>query len=188
MDVDYIPEDDDKEETRVSSQEAQFIGPDWKFEMYLTFLSPFVWLGILSLVGPFILGFIDVPLINRLEASVPSWGFVALGAGLILIGVISAHLLYINTSYIVKDKKLFISGGVVNKKVNTVPLRFVFDCDISASANEQIFGVQTLTLRATDEGRRNSTLKLRFITDGEACRDLILKDSAANDARVISSL
>lgn len=186
MDIDYIPEDVEgrNDDVEVSS----LLGPNWAYEVTLTFFSPFIWLGLVSLIGPVILGFFNIPLITKIEETIPDWTFVAIGAALITIGVTYSHFLYINTTYILRGKKLFLSSGVFNKKVNTVPLRFVFDCDISASTMEQIFGVNTLTLRATDEGKKNQSLKLHSIKYGVAVRDAILKDSAANEARVISSL
>lgn len=167
---------------------GNYIGPHPSFELYLMTTSSYIWIGVGCLIWPFLIHWLAsynfLSFLTYVTLAIPAH---ILGVLLIIAGLILAHMEYVATSFVIRGSNLFISYGLITKTSNTIPLKYIFDCDTEEGPTEKAMKVKTLLIRVLDSGRRSFTLRLRFVSNADEVRDFILENSAAAQARVVTS-
>jgi len=162
----------------------QIIGPAPAYAAYLLVTNNLIWLGGICAILPFAaLHF------SQLQPIKPYSALFFLAALLLCIGGITwGKLAYKHTKYLVRDKTLYIYTGILNRSVNTIPLRFIFDCDLTSNLAEMAWGVQKIHLKVLEGTRNRIDVPLQFIKDGEKVRDSLLSESATREASLITAI
>lgn len=166
------------------------IGPDASYEYYLWLVSPALWAGLGFLVLPFFLQdlFAAFPNIAHFDEYYPGKVSFLVGILLLIAGFAISRLLYLSTLFVIKDAILYVKYGIITKVANTVPLRFVYDCDISSGPLEQLLGVNAMQVKVMGGNRRSYMVILRFVKDAEGARDFILQHSAVRNSSVVTAI
>jgi hypothetical protein len=163
------------------------IGPAPAYSAFLLLTNNWIWLGVLIAGLPFIaLYFPQISQLQLLRTYAPA--FFAVGFLSCMFGVTWAKLLYQHTKYIVRDHVLYIHTGVFNRIVNTVPLRFIFDCDLTSNLAEMAWSVEKIHLKVLEGTRNRVDVVLHFIADGESKRDFLLSESATRQSTLITAV
>jgi membrane protein YdbS with pleckstrin-like domain len=167
------------------SQEGdQIIGPAPSYAAYLLISNNLIWLGGICAALPF--AALHFP---QLQAVKPYSTLLFIAAFFLCMGGITwGKLAYKHTKYLVRDKTLYIYTGILNRTVNTIPLRFIFDCDLSSNLAEMAWGVQKIHLKVLEGTRNRVDVALQFIKDGEKVRDDLLSESATREANLITAI
>lgn len=161
-----------------------FIGPSPAYSAFLLLTNNWIWLGVLTAALPF--AALYFPQLQPAQPYAPAF-FVA-GFLSCMFGVTWAKLLYRHTKYIVRDHVLYIYTGVFNRTVNTVPLRFVFDCDLTSNLAEMAWSVEKIHIKVLEGTRNRVNIVLNFITEGESKRDFLLSESATRQSALITAV
>lgn len=161
-----------------------FIGPAPAYSAFLLLTNNWIWLGILIASLPFAALYFTQ--LQPLKPYAPA--FFAAGFLFCMFGVTWAKLLYRHTKYIVRDHVLYIYTGVFNRIVNTVPLRFIFDCDLTSNLAEMAWSVEKIHLKVLEGTRNRVEVVLHFIADGESKRDFLLSESATQQSTLITAV
>jgi membrane protein YdbS with pleckstrin-like domain len=166
------------------------IGPDVTYEYYLWLVSPALWCGVLLLIVPFFLQdlFKAFPQIDYLDSYHPGLAAFVLGVLLLCAGFVISRVRYLSTLFVVKEEILYVKYGVITKVSNTVPLRFVYDCDVFSGPLEQTMGVKTLQVKVMAGNGGSYFVILRFIKEAEMVRDFLLQHSAVRNSNVVTAI
>ena len=174
----------------MSTPAPSVLGPHQSYEYYLWIKSKLLKIGIFLLVLPFFVTFLlpVFPSLTWFETYLIGRYVIGLGALCILITLVASRLLYKSTSFVVRDQILYISYGLVNQVTNTVPLRFIYDCDVYCGPVEQLLGVKTLQLRVMSGGGHSYIVLLCFLKDADLIRDYLLSYSAVRTSNIVTAM
>jgi hypothetical protein len=161
-----------------------FIGPAPAYSAFLLLTNNWIWLGAVIAGLPF--AALYFPQLSAFQPYAPV--FFGVGFLFCMFGITWAKLLYRHTKYIVRDNVLFVYTGVFNRTVNTIPLRFIFDCDLTSNLAEMAWSVEKIHLKVLEGTRNRVDVTLHFISDAESKRDYLLSESATRQSTLITAV
>lgn len=161
-----------------------FIGPAPAYSAFLLLTSNWIWLGVIVAGSPF--AALHFEQLKAMQSYAPL--FFICGFLSCMFGITWAKLLYRHTRYLVRDNVLYVYAGVFSRTVNTIPLRFIFDCDLSSNLAEMAWKVEKIHLKVLEGTRNRVDVALHFITDAESKRDFLLSESATKQSTLITAV